>query len=227
MKKFFSSTGITHLSVLNNMSFVRCNKAISRCRKVGFFASFFQFPGNVPSLQCCSPSIHAAVGKADREVPCNPSTTGRQSVRSGAASYLKLHIRTVLSVRLPLFSLEKLPKQWEQGWHSKEVGFMLKAQSFRPGSNLHPVRRIFFCKTWQTKNFRLNSFKLSRNKNDLPGLFQVLHCSKLLPFSLPRSYFSWTGCDGGSLKTVFTVLKEQQTAALRTFKKWLMRLYGA
>jgi len=73
--------GILHLSFSFQEKWVFC---------------IFQFPGNVPSLECCSPSIRAAVRKVDVEVPFNPPTTGRSLVRPGAASFPKLYIRTLL-----------------------------------------------------------------------------------------------------------------------------------
>lgn len=119
------------------------------------------------------------------------------AVRSEAASYLNLHVRTVLSVRLPLFFffLSVAPQRSCQSSGSRVGALRRQALCWRLSpSDLGPTciqsGGFSFVRPEQTKTLHLNRFKLSRNKNDLPGLFQVLYCSKLLPFSLLRSYFS-------------------------------------
>lgn len=152
MRSFFLPLRMD-LSILNNTSIVGCNKAISRCREVGVFLQLsFSFQETChPSSAVTLPFVQLwgrwtwrwpailppqADNQSGLELPATWSSICKLFCQSGYHCF-------VLFCR----SLEELPKQREQGWRSKEVGFMLKAQSFRPGSNLHPVRRIFFCET--------------------------------------------------------------------------------
>lgn len=154
------------------------------------------------------------------KVSCNPLTTDRIISQVWTCQLSKLHVQSVLQVKdqgsdSVCRSLEGLPKRWELV--QQETGFLLKAQSFKLASNLHPVKRILFVRPEQTKTPQFKQLKLSRNWNDLPVLFHVLHSSKLLPLSPHKKFFRRTGSDGGSLNTAFTILEEQQTASLRTF----------
>lgn len=152
---FFSSTGRVDLSILNNIPVVGCNKAISRFTEVGGrgrLASFFQFPGKGPSVFAALPLVWLWGRRMWKCTAILPPQTDNQSGLDLPAlwsSIYKMSCRSRTSVSV-CCSLEMLPKWWELA--QQETSFLLKAQSFRLVSNLHPVKRILFVKPKQTKN---------------------------------------------------------------------------